>query len=41
MLNPGITRHMRDLERLRTIQTVIDGELRPGQAAQRLATRSP
>ena len=36
MRNPGITRHMRDLERLKTIQAVIDGELRPGLAAERL-----
>lgn len=36
MRNPGITRHMRDLERLKTIQAVIDRELRPGRAAERL-----
>jgi hypothetical protein len=27
---------MRDLERLKTIQAVVDGELKPGQAAERL-----
>jgi hypothetical protein len=32
MRNPGITRHMRDLERLKTIQAVVDGELYPYQA---------
>ena len=31
-----LTRHMRDLERLKTIQAVIDRELKPGLAAQRL-----
>jgi hypothetical protein len=36
MRNPGITRHMRDLERLKTIQAVVDRELRPGRAAERL-----
>ena len=36
MYHPGITRHMRDLERLKTIQAVIDQELRPGRAAERL-----
>jgi hypothetical protein len=30
MRNPGITRYMRDLDRLKTIQAVIDGELKPG-----------
>src|ERR1700759_2792711 len=34
--NPGITRHMQDLERLKTIQAVVDRELRPGRAAERL-----
>jgi len=33
---PGVTRQMKDLDRLRTIQSVLDRELRPGQAAQRL-----
>ncbi len=36
MRNPGITRHMRDLERLKTIQAVVDRELKPGRAAERL-----
>jgi hypothetical protein len=36
MSNPGITRHMRDLDRLKTIQAVVDGELKPGRAAERL-----
>jgi transposase len=36
MRNPGITRHMRDLERLKTIQAVLNGELKPGRAAERL-----
>src|SRR6202140_3968935 len=36
MFNPGITRHMRDLDRLKTIQAVIDGEMKPGRAAERL-----
>jgi Homeodomain-like domain len=36
MRNPGITRHMRELERLRTIQAVVDRELKPGRAAERL-----
>src|SRR6201996_7672329 len=36
MRNPGITRHMRDLERLKTIQAVADRELKPGRAAERL-----
>jgi transposase len=36
MSNPGITRHMRDLDRLKTIQAVIDGEMKPGRAAERL-----
>jgi hypothetical protein len=36
MRNPGITRHLRDLERLKTIQAVVDRELRPGRAAERL-----
>ena len=36
MYHPGTTRHMRDLERLKTIHAVIDQELRPGRAAERL-----
>ena len=36
MRNPGITRQMRDLERLKAIQAVVDRELRPGRAAERL-----
>jgi hypothetical protein len=36
MHNPGITRQMRDLERLKTIQAVIDRETKPGRAAERL-----
>ena len=36
MRNPEITRHMKDLERLKTIQAVVDHELKPGQAAERL-----
>jgi transposase len=36
MRHPGITRHMRDLDRLKTIQAVIDRELKPGRAAERL-----
>jgi hypothetical protein len=36
MSNPGITRHLRDLDRLKTIQAVIDGEIKPGRAADRL-----
>ncbi len=41
MRNPGITRHMRDLERLKTIQAVVDRELRPGRAAERLGSTVP
>jgi len=37
MRPPGITRHMRDLDRLKTIQAVIDRELKPGRAAERLS----
>src|SRR3569833_2879115 len=37
MRNPGIRRHMRDLERLKTIQAVVDGDLKPGRAAERLS----
>jgi hypothetical protein len=36
MSNPGITRHMRDLDRLKIIQAVIDREIKPGRAAGRL-----
>lgn len=36
MHHSGITRHMKDLERLKTIQAVVDRELKPGQAAERL-----
>lgn len=36
MRNPGMTRHMRDLDRLKTIQAVVDRELKPGRAAERL-----
>jgi hypothetical protein len=36
MHNSGITRHMRDLDRLKTIQAVSDRELKPGRAAERL-----
>ncbi len=36
MFNPGITRHMKDLDRLKTIQAVIDRDMKPGIAAQRL-----
>ena len=36
MRNPGITRQMKDLDRLKTIQAVIDHELKPGRAAGRL-----
>jgi homeodomain-containing protein len=36
MFNPGITRHMRDLDRLKTIQAVIDREMKPGRAAEHL-----
>ena len=36
MRNPGITRHMKDLERLKTIQAAVDRELKPGRAAERL-----
>ncbi len=36
MFNPGITRHMRDLDRLKTIQAVIDRDMKPGRAAERL-----
>lgn len=36
MFNLGITRHMKDLDRLKTIQAVIDRDLKPGMAAQRL-----
>ena len=36
MFNPGITRHMRDLDRLKTIQAVMDREMKPGRAAERL-----
>src|SRR6202163_731873 len=39
MSNPGITRHMRDLDRLKTIQAVIDGEMKPGPRAQELGLR--
>jgi hypothetical protein len=34
MRNPGITRQMRDLDRLKTIQAVVDRELKPGRAAE-------
>jgi transposase len=37
MNNPGITRQMKELDRLRTIQAVIAGELKPGRAAARLS----
>jgi transposase len=36
MFSPGITRYMKDLDRLKTIQAVIDRDLKPGMAAQRL-----
>jgi len=36
MRNPGITRPMRDLDRLKTVQAVVDRELKPGRAAERL-----
>lgn len=36
MHHPGNTRQMRDLERLKTIQAVIDRDLKPGRAAERL-----
>lgn len=36
MNHPGVTRQMKDLDRLRTIQAVLDRELKPGHAAQRL-----
>jgi hypothetical protein len=36
MINPGITRHMRELDRLKTIQAVIDRVMKPGRAAERL-----
>jgi predicted ArsR family transcriptional regulator len=36
MFNPGITRHMQDLDRLKTIQAVIDREMKPGRAAEHL-----
>jgi len=32
----GITRQMKDLQRLRVIQAVLDRELKPGQAAEKL-----
>ncbi len=40
MCNPGITRPMRDLERLKTVQAVIDRELHASQAAERLQMSS-
>ncbi len=36
MFNPGMTRHMKDLDRLKTIQAFIDRAMKPGIAAQRL-----
>jgi transposase len=36
MYNLGITRHIRDLDRLKTIQAVVDREMKPGRAAERL-----
>jgi hypothetical protein len=36
MHHPEITRHMRDLDRFKTIQAVVDRELKPGRAAERL-----
>jgi Helix-turn-helix domain len=36
MFNPWITRYMKDLDRLKTIQAVIDRDMKPGMAAQRL-----
>jgi hypothetical protein len=36
MSNPWITRYMKDLDRLKTIQAVIDRDMKPGIAAQRL-----
>jgi hypothetical protein len=36
MVNPWTTRHMRDLDRLKTIQAVIDREMKPGRAGERL-----
>jgi hypothetical protein len=39
MFNPGMTRYMKDLDRLKTIQTVIDRDMKPGIAAQRLNRR--
>jgi transcriptional regulator GlxA family with amidase domain len=36
MFKPWITRHMKDLDRLKTIQAVIDRDMKPGMAAQRL-----
>jgi hypothetical protein len=32
----GITVGMRELDRLKTVQSVVDGHLKPGQAADRL-----
>ena len=36
MFKPWITRYMKDLDRLKTIQAVIDRDMKPGMAAQRL-----
>jgi transposase len=36
MIKPWITRYMKDLDRLKTIQAVIDRDMKPGMAAQRL-----
>jgi hypothetical protein len=33
---PRVNFSMRELDRLKCIQTVIDGDLKPGQAAERL-----
>jgi len=37
---PQVTFPMRELDRLKTIQAVIDGDLKPGQAAERLRLTS-
>jgi hypothetical protein len=40
MRNPGISRQMKDLDRLKCIQAVIDGDLKPIRAAERLGLTS-
>ena len=38
--SPKVTMSMRELERLKCIQGVVDGDLKPGRAAERLGLTS-